>query len=257
MTFSNVSLSPVAPSLEPAAAVRRFGVIALASDLTSEGDFFLLLPNGGTALHITWVMNENPITPENLKKMGPRLTAAATLLEPVSPLDAICYSCTSASATIGEEAVASAIVAGCPTSAVITPTGASRLAFEALGVEKIAMLTPYLPETSEPVASYFEACGLTVTQLHCFGIEDDRDMARVEIDSIVEAACAADHPDAEAIFLSCTALPAIGAIQTIEARTGKPVVTSNQACAFAMAAEVGMVDRCTPGYGRLFEVAAR
>ncbi|MEZ5936384.1 MAG: ectoine utilization protein EutA [Alphaproteobacteria bacterium] len=256
MTSSAVSLSPVTPSLAPAADVTRFGMIALATDLTSEGDLFRLLPQEGTALHVARVMNQNPTTPENLRKMGPRLTDAAALLEPVSPLAAICYSCTSASVAIGEKAVERAILAGCPTSAVITPTRAARRAFEALGAKKIAILTPYLIETSEPMAVYFLDHGLEVVKLRCFGMEDDRDMARVEIAGIVEAASEADHPDADALFLSCTALPAIGAIETIEARIGKPVVTSNQACAFAMAAEVGMVDRCAPGYGRLFEMAA-
>ncbi len=256
MANSEVSLSPVRATLVAPSATVRFGMIALATDLTSEGDLFRLLPGDGVALHISRVMNENPTTPENLKKMGPRLTDAAGLLAPVSPLKAICYSCTSASVAIGDEHVERAIQAALPGTPVITPTTAARLAFEVLGAKKIAILTPYLVETSEPMAAYFSAHGLEVVRLHCFGMEDDRDMARVEIDSIVEAACTADHQEAEALFLSCTALPAIGAIRAIEARTRKPVVTSNQACAFAMAAEAGLVAHCAPGYGRLFEVAA-
>lgn len=257
MATSAVTLSPVAPILSAPAATVRFGVIALATDLTSEGDLFRMLPRDGVSLHVSRVMNQNPTTPENLRKMGPRLTQSAALLAPVSPLQAICYSCTSASVAIGDEMVERAIRAGCATSAVITPTMAARRAFDALGARKIAILTPYLIETSEPMAAYFERHGFEVPQLHCFGMEDDRDMARVEIDSIVEAACAADHPDADALFLSCTALPAIGAIEAIEARAGKPVVTSNQACAWALAAAAGLADRCAGGYGRLFEIAAR
>ena len=247
-----VCLSPVSPALSATAATTRFGMIALSSDLTSEGDFFRLMPNEGTALHIARVANENPTTPENLRKMAPRLTATAALLAPVGPLEAIWYSCTSASVVIGDEEVEAAITAGCPTPAVITPTRAARLAFQALGVRRIAILTPYTIETSRPMADYFSNNGLDVLQLHCFGIEDDRDMARITVDSIVEAACRADHTDAEALFLSCTALPAIGAIAAIEARTGKPVVTSNQASAWAMADHAGLVDRCAPGFGRLF-----
>jgi maleate isomerase len=256
MATSEVSFSPIRARLVAPSTTLRFGMIALATDLTSEGDLFRLLPQQGTALHVSRVMNQNPTTHENLRKMGPRLTGAAALLEPVSPLVAICYSCTSASVAIGDEAVERAIQAGCPTEEVITPTKAARRAFEALRAKRIAILTPYLIETSEPMADYFERHGFEVVQLHCFGMEDDRDMARVDIDSIAEAACVADHADAEAIFLSCTALPAIGAIHAIEARTGKPVVTSNQACAWAMAAAAGLVDRCARGYGRLFEMAA-
>ncbi|MDH3661589.1 MAG: ectoine utilization protein EutA [Alphaproteobacteria bacterium] len=254
MDESKVVHSPVIASLTPHSATTRFGLIALSTDLTSEGDCFRLMPSEGTAVHVARVANENPTTPENLRKMAPRLTATAALLAPVGPLKAICYSCTSASVEIGDEQVEAAIAAGCPTDAVITPTRAARLAFAALGARRIAILTPYTIETSRPMAEYFANNGLDVLQLQCFGIEDDRDMARVTVDSIVEAACAADHPDAEALFLSCTALPAIGAVAAVERRTGKPVVTSNQATAWAMAALAGMVDRCPPGFGRLFGV---
>ena len=71
--------------------------------------------------------------------------------------------------------------------------------------------------------------------------------------SIVEAALAVDTDDAEALFISCTALKAADAIAAIEPQTGKPVVTSNQASAWTMARIAGLSDYCPPGYGRLFE----
>ena len=255
--MSTLSISPVTARLVPREATVRFGLIALASDFTSEGDLFRLLPRDGAAVHVARIANENPTTPENLLKMAPRLTGTAALLAPVAPLNALFYSCTSASVAIGDEHVERAIRAALPETPVITPTLAARSAFQALDVSRIAMLTPYLIETSAPMAAYFERHGLDVMRTHCFGIEDDRDMAHVEIDSIVQAACAADHPEAEALFLSCTALPAIGAIAEIEKRTGKPVVTSNQASAWALAVHGGLVERCAPGYGRLFGIAAR
>jgi maleate isomerase len=245
----------VTPRLAPASATRRFGMIALATDLTSEGDLFRMLPRDGAALHVARLAYENPTTPENLRKMAPRLTAAAELLAPLSPLQAIYYSCTAASVVIGDERVGEAIRAACPGVRVVTPTLAAGLAFAALNVRRIAILTPYTIETSEPIAAYFNGRGLEVTRLHCFGLDDDRDMAHVEIKSIAEAAALVDHADAEALFLSCTALPAIGAIAAIEARIGKPVVTSNQAAAWAMAAQGGLIERCAPGFGRLFRTS--
>ena len=84
------------------------------------------------------------------------------------------------------------------------------------------------------------------------GRESFTNMARVSKQTIVEAAIAADGPDNEAIFLSCTAFPAVGAISEIEERTGKPVVTSNQASAWEMLRRGGFKDWCPTEYGRLF-----
>ena len=238
-----------------ASAVARFGLIALATDLTSERDLYRQLPGEHVSIHVTRVAYENPTTPENLLKMAPRLTEAAQLLAPLNPLKAICYSCTAASVVIGDEAIAASIQAGAGAVPVVTPTGAARMAFEALGVRRIAILTPYTVATTEPMAAYFASHGLDVTTAHCLGLEDDREMARVSDQTIVKAAMAVDTPDAEALFLSCTGLPAINVIAELEQRTGKPVVTSNQASAWAMARIGGLKDHRPAEFGRLFDCA--
>lgn len=230
----------------------RLGLVVLSTDLTSEGDLNRLLPLDDVSIHVTRVPFENPTTPDNLRKMAPRLTDAANLLPPNETLRAICYSCTAASVSIGDDAVASALHQARPGVPVVTPTLAARWAFAALGVERIAILTPYLERTTEPMVTHFMDQGLTVTGAECFGFEDDRDMARISVPSIVAAAEAVDTSEAEAIFISCTALPAVDAIDAIEDRTGKPVVTSNQACAWALARLGGLVDYHPAGFGRLF-----
>lgn len=249
---SLVNLSDTTLNFEGPRAWKRLGLIALATDLTSERDFANLLPHDEAGLYTTRVAFENPTTPENLRQMAPRLTAAADLIIPGEPLDAICYSCTAASVVIGDESVTSAIHEARPGVPVITPSGAARQAFAALGVQRIAILTPYLVETSLPMAAYFSRYGLEVTRLDCFGLEDDRIMARVSHDSIIEAACKVDGPEVEAIFISCTGLPAVAVITQIETLTGKPVVTSNQASAWAMMRHAGL-DHRPQGYGRLYD----
>ncbi len=244
-----ITLSPRNPAFEAPTATARLGLIVLATDLTSESDAARLLPPDAR-LHVTRVAYENPTTPENLALMAPRLTDAASLLVPGMPLAAICYGCTSASVTIGDDVVAEAIGAARPGVPVVTPSAAARQAFAALGVRRLAILTPYLEETSRPMAEYFVRHGFDVTALHCFGLADDREMALVRAESIVAAALAVDNPQAEALFLSCTALPALPVIAEIERLTGKPVVTSNQASGWAMLRHAGLA--APNGYGRLF-----
>ncbi|GAB4358841.1 MAG: ectoine utilization protein EutA [Oricola sp.] len=232
--------------------VTRFGLIALATDLTSERDIHDLLPRRGVAVHVARVAYANPTSPENLRAMAPQLTDAAALIAPGEPLAAICYSCTAASVVIGDAAVAAAIQAPRPGIPVVTPSSAARMAFRALGARRIAILTPYTIGTTEPVAAYFAGHGLELVAVHCLGLDDDRDMARVSGETIVRAALAVDSAGAEALFISCTGLPAVPVIAEIEARIGKPVVTSNQASAWAMARLGGFADHDPGGCGRLF-----
>lgn len=234
-------------------AIKRLGVILLATDLTTERDFVRIIPKEKAVIYGTRVVYQNPTTPENLRKMAPQLASAADLILPGIELDVICYSCTAASVVIGDDEVSAAINAARPGVPVVTPTTASTRALNALGAGRIAILTPYLVETSEPMAAYFCRRGFEIIRFECLGIEDDCDMARVSADTIIAAASRLDEPGVEAFFISCTALPAIGVIAEIEARTGKPVVTSNQASAWAMMRYAGLND--TKGkYGKLFEL---
>lgn len=254
MTQPTVSLSFEVARFRDRSDIVRLGVVALASDLTTEPDFATIFGPADVAVHVSRVRNANPVTPANLRKMAGRLTEAASLLVDGVPLGAIYYSCTSASVVIGDAEVAASINAARPGVPVVTPSGAARQAFAALGVHRIALLTPYTVETTEPMAAYFAANGFDVTACACLGIEDDRDMAHVTAETIVAAARAVDAPEAEAIFISCTALPAAAVVAAIEEATGKPVVTSNQAGAWAMARHAGLADFRPAGFGRLFDL---
>ena len=232
-------------------AWKRLGLITLSTDLTTEQDYRRLLPAEKLGLYATRVAFENPTTPENLQQMAPRLTAAAALLPADQPLAAICYSCTAASVVIGDAAVTGAIQTACPNTPVVNPALSAVRAFAALGVSRISILTPYLAQTSEPVADYFTQQGLEIQRFECLGMEDDRKMAYVSPDCIIEAACAVDDPLSEALFISCTALPAVPVINEIEQRLGKPVVSSNQATAWAMLQYAG-IEQLPQDYGQLF-----
>jgi len=234
----------------------RLGLILLATDLTTERDVARLIGPEEAAVHATRVAFANPTTPENLRRMAPRLTEAASLLVPGAPLAAITYACTAASVVIGPDAVAGAIGSGRPGVPVITPVEAALRALAALGARRIALLTPYLEETTRPVVAHLESRGLRVTRATSLGLADDREMATVDPATIRAAAERADDPDAEALFISCTALPALAEAGAIEAVIGKAVVTSNQACVWEMRRAAGLA-RPVEGYGRLFAHAAQ
>ena len=226
--------------------VNRFGLIALATDLSIEGDAQRLLPPG-CRLHVTRIAFDNPTTAENLKKTGPHLKAASDLLVPGVALKGIAFGCTSASAVLGD-GVQQAIGSRAPVS---TPVAAALRGFAALGVTRIALMTPYLRETTDLVGDHFQANGLDVVSRRSMGHADDRDMALLSADEIVEFAQASDHPQAEALFMSCTALPAVSVIERLEETIGKPVLSSNLALFWSML-DIARIP--AQGTGRLFQV---
>lgn len=224
----------------------RFGLIALATDLTIEGDAARLLPEG-CRLHVTRIEFDNPTTAENLRKTGPRLRQAAGLLVPGVELKGIGFACTSASAVLGPK-VQEAIGDRAP---VTTPAGAALRGFAALGVDRVALMTPYMQEASDLVGDHFAKHGMNVVSRRAMGYADDRDMALLPPEEVIRFALDSDHPDAEALFMSCTALPAVSVIEEIEAKLGKPVLSSNQVLFWSM---LDLAEIPATGVGQLFKV---
>lgn len=228
-----INVASRAPNLDDRPLAKRIGLIILATDHTTEVDFQRMVANERIGVYVTRVPYANPVTPENLMKMQPSLTAAATLILPDEPLDVVMYSCTSASVVIGDDRIEKAVQAAKPGVPVVTPTAAAVKGLKALGAKRISVLTPYTVETSRPMAEYFTGLGFEIDRFTCLGLTDDREMARISHDEIAAFAEEATAPESEALFISCTAVRAAEVVPRIEQAICKPVVTSNLATAWA------------------------
>ena len=250
----DLTLASRAPVLDERPLSKRVGLIILATDHTTEVDFQRMVAGDRIGVYATRIPYANPVTPENLRAMQPSLTVGAALILPDEPLDVVMYSCTSASVVIGDANIEAAVKTAKPTAAVLTPTAAAVSGLRALGAKRISVLTPYTVETSVPMADYFRSLGFDIARFTCLGLTDDREMARISPAEIVSFAKEATAPDCEALFISCTAVRAAGVAAEIEAATGKPVVTSNLATAWATLRLCGD-ETARPALGRLMTLA--
>ncbi|MBT0780394.1 aspartate/glutamate racemase family protein [Paracoccus sp. pheM1] len=225
---------------------RRLGLVTLATDHTTEVDF-AALPAHGVGVYATRIPFANPVTPETLAAMAKDVTAAAALILPEEDLDAVVYSCTSASVVIGDQAVRDAIRLGKPSAEPITPISAGFAALRALGADRITLLTPYTPRTTRPMAECFEAGGFALQGVSCLNLTDDREMARISHATIIEAARAALVPGSQALFIACTAVRACAIIDRIEDAVGVPVVSANSATLWAAARACDVTGPVAPG----------
>ncbi|MDR9802828.1 ectoine utilization protein EutA [Rhizobium hidalgonense] len=238
------------PRLDDRPLKKRVGLVILATDHTTEVDFQRMVASDDIGVYVSRIHYANPVTPENLLKMQPSLTAGAALILPDEALDALMYSCTSASVVIGDRNIEAAIHAAKPGAPVVTPTAAAVKGLQALGARRISVLTPYTIETSRPMADYFADLGFAIDRFTCLGLADDREMARIAPDEIAAFARQATAPQSDALFISCTAVRAAQVAARIEAEIDRPVVTSNLATAWACLRLCGD-DRPRPELGRL------
>ena len=251
MTTKTVTTNPIDDAdifAEPEIR-HRLGLIALSTDITIEADFHRLLPDGAM-FHTARVIQTNPTTIENLRTMGPQLAAAAASLVEGHPLDAIAYGCTSATVAMGYGEVAARIGAGRPGLPVTTPITAALKAFELFKVRKISMLTPYIDDVNQPMLRFLEEAGISVPNIAAFGLTSDIDMCQVSPDAIRRAAIASCDNEADAFFVSCTALRAVEVIESLEADLARPVFSSNQ-CLFWDALRFSGYTEPISGYGHL------
>lgn len=228
----------------------KIGYLLLATEQTITDDVYTLAPPG-VGLHFTRVAIPDSITVETLAAQAPLLSEAASLLLPDGSLDVVCYACTSGSLVIGEERVCRELEKGAPGSkATCLITGVIR-ALRQVEARRIVVGTPYLDAINAMEKTYLEAAGFEVLSIEGLNIEKDSDMVRVTPDFLVDFALSLDHPEADAVFISCGALRTLDVVDRIERQLGKPVIASNQAMIWDTLRLAGVMDRID-GYGSLF-----
>ncbi len=205
------------------------GLIVLQSDETIEAEMRQMLPADGVAMYVSRVPSGAEVTRESLAQMGPELTGAAGLLPPSLAFDAVGYGCTSGTSVIGADAVAKSVRAGCTAGAVTEPLTALTEACRALGVRRLAFLSPYIAEVSAGLRGAMATNGITCTALGTFNEAEEAKVARIEPASIADAARdLAKAADAEAVFISCTNLRTLDIVGALERETDLPILSSNQ-----------------------------
>lgn len=236
------------------AAQRKIGLIALSTDQTTEYDFARMLPSQGVMFYTSRVYVTNPITVENLRKMGPQLADAAARILPGVELGAVAYSCTSGTVALGHDEVERQIQKGQPGVVVVTPMNAALAAFRELGIARISLLTPYIDDVNQAMREYVEQRGVEVLNIGGFCLENDFDMACLPPTAIEAAALEVCDDAADAIFISCTAIRSAEVVDRLETQLGKPVLTSNQ-CMFWESLRRAGYERSVDGYGQLLREA--
>lgn len=228
----------------------KLGFVLLAMEQTIESDLFRMAPEG-VGIHVTRAPMSDSVNVDTLRSMLDGLRPATEVLLPSLELDVVCYGCTSGSIVMGEDAIESQLAEGSGARSVTTLVGGVVRALRALQARQLSVLTPYVAGINDLELRHLQREGFEVNTLYGLEIESDQDIARVRPEFLLDLAERVVHPDSDAVFISCGALRSIDIINDLEARIGRPVVTSNQAMMWSCLRSAGIDDRLD-AFGELF-----
>ena len=230
----------------------RIGLIALATDLVIEKDFISVIKDKKIDFFVNRIECYNPLTKENLIKMSENITQVTRDILPEQKLDCVVYACTSGTIAAGYDNIKNKIQAAKPEAKLSTPSTAALKALKKLNIKKLSIFTPYSKKVNDDVVDYFNSSGFEITSNSYFDIHSDMEIGKVDQNYLFDVLINLDVSEADALFVSCTALPVLPLIQKLEDKLGIPVLSSNQALIWETLENIGE-NKSVKGFGRLFD----
>ena len=230
----------------------RVGLIALASDFMIEKDFINVIKDRDIDFFVNRIECYNPLTKENLIKMSNKVTEVTKDILPDQDIDCVVYGCTSGTIAAGFNSIEQKVKSAKPMADVTTPSTAAIKALKKLDIKKIYIFTPYSKKLNDEVIEYFKSEGFEITSNSYFDIEADYDIGKVDQDYLFKVLSNVNLNGADALFVSCTALPVLQIIDKLEKKLNTTVLSSNQALIWDTLVKIKKNDSIE-GFGKLFQ----
>jgi maleate cis-trans isomerase len=231
----------------------RLGVLVPSGNSVAETELRAMLPDVVTMLTTRLALRGS--SEAELLALLTDLDQAALLLGHAEP-DAIAFHCTAVSTFAPHLAgeIRARITAATGRPALAT-ADAILAALRVLDARRVLLVTPYIESVHQREIGFLAANGLTVVGGSCLGVDTNTEMARIAPSAIAEQVReAASGVQADACFISCTAIRSAGLIEDLEGALGMPVITSNQVLVWHALRALG-VERQVARFGQLFRQA--
>lgn len=236
----------------------KIGVLVPYTNVNLEPDMQWLCPAGCT-VHFERMGGydiEKIPDSEQMAGLGASdLTESIRLISGIRPA-AVLYGCTSATLTHGSmfDKQLSADIQAKIGVRSITAAGALCQSIRDMGLSAIGFSSPYVGEVNKQAVAFLKSENIETVSCVDIGRKlDNYGQGELSPLDVYELAIRANTKKAEAIILSCTDMRSVEAIEQIEAHTGKPVITSNQAMVFQLCKLLGL-GRPVNAPGRLFDL---
>ena len=231
----------------------RIGLIALATDFIIEKDFIKIIKDKDIDFFVNRIECYNPLSKENLIKMSEKVTDVTKNILPDENIDCVVYGCTSGTIAVGHDTIERKVIEAKPEAKITTPSTAAIKALKKWKIIKIAIFTPYTKKLNDEVIDYFSSQGFDIVANTYLDIAADYDIGKVDQNFLFKTLSQIEIKNADALFISCTALPVLNLIERLEKELGKPVITSNQSLIWDTLESIGM-NKDILGFGKLFNL---
>jgi maleate isomerase len=229
----------------------RIGVIVPSVNTVVEPWYPILAP-AGVSLHFARMLMPPGPSPDRIVEMdrqdGARAIAQLATVKP----RALAYGCTASSIVQGHafDAHLRDEIARASGAAATTATYSIFTACRALGMKRVTAISPYSDEIDRAEHEFFAEGGIETIAGANLGITDGLGLAKPGAEAILDLAMGAWDPDSDGLIAACLNFRSHLVIDEIEARTGKPVVTSTQAVLWHALRLAGVTAKIH-GYGQL------
>jgi len=232
----------------------RIGLITLGSDFRIEKDFNSVIYGRDIDLYVNRIHCYNPLTNETLARMADDITDVVNDILPDQKIDCVAYGCTSGTIAAGYNTIKTKINLAKPEAKVTTPITATIKALKKLNIKKISIFTPYTKIINDSVLDYFNKENIIINSLTYFDIASDLDIGKVDESYLFEVLAKIDLSESDALFISCTALPALSIIDKLEKKLNRVVLSSNQTLIWDALNLIGNKE-LVKGFGKIFDIS--
>ena len=231
----------------------RIGQIVPSSNTTMETEIpamltsrYELFPDERYTFHSAR-MRMMHVNPEELKKMDVDSDRCALELSDAR-CDVLAYACLVAIMCQGpgyhrvsEARLKKAVEGNGAPAPIISSAGALVEGVKTMGFKRVAIITPYMKPLTQQVIDYIESEDIEVTDSISLEVSDNLAVGRLDPMNLVGHADRLDISKADAIVLSaCVQMPSLPAIQAVEDRLGKPVLSAAVSTVYRILKTLGL-----------------
>ena len=141
---------------------------------------------------------------------------------------------------------------------IVSSAGALVRTMKALGLKRVGVVAPYMPELTKLVVGYIEADGFTVVDSVSLAVPNNLEVGRLDPMKLPEHVARLDLSGADGLILSaCVQMPSLPAVERVQDKIGLPVITAATCTARGILTSLGLEPVVPGGGAALAKISAR
>lgn len=139
------------------------------------------------------------------------------------------------------------------TTPIVSSAGALVRSLHEMKAKKISIITPYMKSLTKQVVDYIEETGIEVIDAISLEVADNLSVGRLDPMNLINIVDNLNILEADAVILSaCVQMPSLPAVQIVQNKIGKPVLTASIATVYEILKNLGL-ETYVPNAGYLLD----